>query len=439
MGGDGSAPRRRTAAEGVYCERAKDGERLSIGFRMDGREYRISLRIEVNRDNIRFAVRRRALVLDAIAKGAFTFSEFFPESRYAQEERARIKNIPTIKTLVEDYIEAGEVAETLSATTAEKNRSWAKTKILPKFGKLPADQVTTADLVKWIQAMNKTNLSPKSIRNVVSVLRAPLGQAATHGVIASNPFAPIELDKILKQPSIDPDEEIDPFNDSEVSAIIEAARNDRERFLWIFGFSTGMRTGELIALRWEHIDWKAGVIGVYQNRVKVKGRTVTKRPKTNKVRELPMRLLPESARHALLALKALNPARTGYVFTLEGGEPWIDDQQLRKGAWVPTLKAAGVRYRYPYQMRHTFASKLLEQGEPETLVAKLLGHSTVAMVRKHYGKWIDQDGGALRGNYAGYANSAPHFLRIPPTQNRTGMEDATVDEKEKALNNQGLS
>ena len=86
---------------------------------------------------------------------------------------------------------------------------------------------------------------------------------------------------------------------------------------------------------------------------------------------------------------------------------------MRKGSWQPTLLRAGVGYRIPYQTRHTFASKLLEQGEQELLVAKLLGHMTVEMVRKHYGRYIAQtDVIMLRGDYSKFGadlgQNTPH-------------------------------
>ncbi|MEQ6290949.1 hypothetical protein ACFPAG_10035 [Vogesella sp. GCM10023246] len=68
--------------------------------------------------------------------------------------------------------------------------------------------------------------------------------------------------------------------------------------------------------------------------------------------------------------------------------------------WTRILAETTVRYRNQYQTRHTFASMLLMAGEPELTVAKLLGHATVEMIRRHYGRYIKQpDGLILRGEY----------------------------------------
>jgi integrase len=70
---------------------------------------------------------------------------------------------------------------------------------------------------------------------------------------------------------------------------------------------------------------------------------------------------------------------------------------------MSALLRTGVRYRYLYQTRHTFASRLLAGGEQELLVAKLLGHATVETVRKSYGRYISQAGEiVLRGDYSSF-------------------------------------
>ena len=69
-------------------------------------------------------------------------------------------------------------------------------------------------------------------------------------------------------------------------------------------------------------------------------------------------------------------------------KPWIGDAQIRKTAWQPALKRAGVRYRYLYQTRHTFASTLLSSGENPIWVAAMMGHKDWTMIARVYGRWI---------------------------------------------------
>jgi integrase len=85
-----------------------------------------------------------------------------------------------------------------------------------------------------------------------------------------------------------------------------------------------------------------------------------------------------------------------YTFLQEGriffnpktDKPRETDAQIRKSAWIHVLKKAGVRYRNPYQTRHTYASMLLSAGENQWWVAEQMGHETTEMIMRHYGKWI---------------------------------------------------
>jgi integrase len=56
--------------------------------------------------------------------------------------------------------------------------------------------------------------------------------------------------------------------------------------------------------------------------------------------------------------------------------------------WVPAMKKAGVRYRRPYQTRHTYASMMLSAGEHPMWVAKQMGHSDWTMIARVYGRWM---------------------------------------------------
>lgn len=73
------------------------------------------------------------------------------------------------------------------------------------------------------------------------------------------------------------------------------------------------------------------------------------------------------------------------------GEPWETDAQIRKTLWEPLCKRAGVRYRNPYQVRHTFASSRLTDNANPWWLAGQLGHVDVQLVFKVYGKFIPQD------------------------------------------------
>ena len=67
---------------------------------------------------------------------------------------------------------------------------------------------------------------------------------------------------------------------------------------------------------------------------------------------------------------------------------WAGDQPIRKTLWQYALKRAGVRYRYPYQTRHPYASMMLSSGEHPMWVARQMGHKDWSMIIRRYGRWM---------------------------------------------------
>ena len=119
-------------------------------------------------------------------------------------------------------------------------------------------------------------------------------------------------------------------------------------------------------------------------------RKIVKEPKTAAGRREVV-LLP-------MALEALEGQKT-FTF-LEGQrifhnprtmKPWETDAQIRKTAWEHALKRAGIRYRNPYQTRHTYASLMLSAGESPLWVATQMGHRDWGLIRQRYGRWIPEE------------------------------------------------
>jgi integrase len=102
-----------------------------------------------------------------------------------------------------------------------------------------------------------------------------------------------------------------------------------------------------------------------------------------------VKLLPP-ALEALTAQKVHSFLAGGIVFFNPlHGKAWEGDQAIRNSAWAPAIKRSGVRYRNPYQTRHTYASMMLSAGESPIWVAQQMGHSDVTMIFRNYGRWIE--------------------------------------------------
>ena len=149
-----------------------------------------------------------------------------------------------------------------------------------------------------------------------------------------------------------------------------------------------MRTSELVALDWADVDFVRGVVMV--TRALTQHSKTAESTKTNAGRR-EVKLL-ERAMQALLEQKLFTWAKGEEVFQNPRLERrWEGDQPIRKTLWTGILQGAGVRYRNPYQTRHTYASMMLSAGEHPMWVAGQMGHSDWTMIARVYGRWMPSD------------------------------------------------
>jgi integrase len=178
--------------------------------------------------------------------------------------------------------------------------------------------------------------------------------------------------------------EPEPFNADEISRILQELKG-QERNLIQFAFYSGLRTSELITLRWQDVEFENNRIHV--NIAKVRGHFKCTKTKSGKRY---VTLEPQT-KEALLNQQSFTGNQNEVVFhDSRTNQPWKDDQAIRKTVWTPALKKAGIKYRNPYQTRHTFASMLLSRGEVPMFVAQQMGHKDWSMIIKVYGRWIPE-------------------------------------------------
>lgn len=361
----------RAATPGIRSESTAS---ILIDFYYRGVRCKERLKLAPTAANQKFAANLRSQILLDIGRGTFDYARYFPNSKRA----SLLARYPGAAITIADGLERWlrGMKSQIEHTTYHDyelaiDRVW-----VPKFGKLRLTELTRGLLKEWV---SERTCGLKRIRNLLLPLRGMYAQALDDELITVNPFVGWVARKV--EPPKE-DDDVDPFTQVEVRAIL-AACYGQIRNLFEFAFWTGLRTSELIALRWEDIDLKGGMLSVRRARVRQR----TKAPKTKAGRRTVQLLQP--ALNALLAQREHTQLRGQEVFlNPRTNEPWLHDGPIRKTAWKPALLAAGVRYRYPYQTRHTFASTLLSAGENPVWVASMMGHKDWAMILKVYGRWI---------------------------------------------------
>ncbi len=173
---------------------------------------------------------------------------------------------------------------------------------------------------------------------------------------------------------------VEPLSLAEVNQIIETVRADYRNYYTV-RFYSGMRTGEIDGLKWEHVDFERRIIAVRETLVSGQAE-YTKTDGSQ--RDIPM-LGPvyEALKAQSEATRKVSP----YVFCNGDGKP-LDHNNVTKRVWYPLLRHLGLKKRRPYQTRHTAATLLLAAGENPEWVARFLGHSSTEMLFKVYSRYI---------------------------------------------------
>lgn len=368
---------------GVTLRKMKDSTRLQIFFKWNGQQCRELIpEGPINKSSIQYAANLRGEIKRKIEDGAFKYADYFPDSPKAKEvevtEQVMQDLLAKQLATYEKQVANGQLSPATfrgyyKSITGERMRHWHGWKLR---------DVTPSALRDWIGEMDCTS---KAIRNMLIPLRSVFEDALNDGVIDFNPFDRIALAKLIRQNSKASDYVIAPFNQEERAAILAACRDD-ERPMFQFWFETGLRPGELQALEWQHVDFDNAVVHIVQNQVV----GVIKGPKTESGKRT-VDLSPEAI-DALKAQKPISFLRGKRIWLNQRTlQPWETDAQVRKTAWLPIMQRAGIEYRNPYQIRHTFASTRLTAGANPWYMADQLGHADVTMVFKTYGKFIRED------------------------------------------------
>lgn len=372
---------------GVTIRKHSNGETINITFTYKGVKCREPLsNLEVNNKNIKYAERTLGEIHNKIERGTFNYAEYFPRS-------ARLKIFgnaasgKTIKMYLDEYIDICETRNLSPSTIGgyKKCRS-----ALSSLHILPASELTPAALKLWIQNQ-KTTL--KTIRNQLSFLRSSLDEAVTDGVLQINPVSLVTASRYQSNKS---DAEssyiVDPLSPAEVSALLTSTGNKQWENLFRFAIQTGLRSSELCALRWRDIDFVEKTAHVQSASVSGVTKGTKTKAGTRKVE------LTEEAMIALNEQKPFSFMKDGCVFEdPKTNKPWASADAIRKKAWVPTLRKAGIRYRNPYQTRHTFATRLISRGVNLFWLAAQMGHKGPEMLFRHYGRYLKEyDGNTER-------------------------------------------
>jgi integrase len=300
----------------------------------------------------------------------------------------------TFVDAVAEFLRYVEQDRQLKPSTLRGYRSIMQAHLLPAFGERRLEQITSEDIEQWRAGLCAVD-GPRPRRgargsseagpDALSRLPRPLSNNSKnhimvllHGVFARackvwslpvNPVAAVERHPTRLSG------DIEVFSPEEVWALVRAAESEQDAALFLTAAFTGLRLGELIALRWRDIDFAGSLVRV-RSSWSVGALTT---PKSGKVRSVP--LAPEVAQAlAKLSQRELFAGEDDLVFAGAIGS-YLDDSALRR-RYKRALKRAGLRQLRFHDLRHTFGTRMIAKADIRR-VQEWMGHADIQTTMRY--------------------------------------------------------
>lgn len=294
----------------------------------------------------------------------------------------------TVRQLLERWVEHRRPSwEDRSPGQPDATLARIRNHITPHIGDLALDRLRPVDVDHLYGVWRTAGMGESTVRRMHAILHSALTQAVRWDLIVSNPADRIEAPKPRKARRQAPPDEV-------LVAIIAAAGPDMVCYLRLAAV-TGARRGQMVALRWGHIDLDAGTVTFTAALAKVKGGTAEKGTKTDvdyaialdpKTVEIVRAHRKRCVERALTAGAGLGD--DAYVFTRaetpDGSKPWHPDGANQRFNRIRD-KVPGAEKVTPHQFRHWMATSMFADGYDPVTVAGRGGWSSPALPMSVYG------------------------------------------------------
>lgn len=296
---------------------------------------------------------------------------------------------------------------TVKLSTYGSYEQYIRGHIIPQIGGLYLNTLGQQDMQEFFNERGKHGhqkgqggLSPKTLTNLRNMMHLAFDQAVKNGLISHNPIDGVRLPKAHRA-------EMRVLSRQEQERLILAAQQAPEpaAFGILFDLFTGLRIGELCALRWRDVDMHNRCFRVCATRNRLTNYddtiqastsvTTAESPKTSNSRRvvyLPDGLFQDLVRYKEIqdSIKAQYPDYDpeGYVFCQENGTPY--EPRTYQDLFQRCVRRAGIAPANFHSLRHTFATRSLEQGMDMVTLSRLLGHASPSITLDKYGHALSE-------------------------------------------------
>ena len=276
--------------------------------------------------------------------------------------------VPTIVELCEEVL--SEKEKILKQTSLRAYENIFKNRIKNYFKNMPINELKPLHVEKWYKTFNDRS----TLINAQAILKPAIEKAILREYIKQTPL-------ILSKPKFVSNYSLNPFTYEEILKLLDNCKiNWFKNFIGI-NFFTGMRTGELIGLKWSDVNFNNYTIEI--NRTITNGFIQT--PKTKSSQRV-IDMLPQC--EDFLREQRKITGLSEYIFLSPNLNKHFNGSMAFHFIWKNILNECGFKHRGIYQLRHSFASNMLSIGEDLLWVSSMLGHKSANITLEKYTKYM---------------------------------------------------
>ncbi len=316
------------------------------------------------------------------------------------------QEMPTVEEYLVDWLHT-HAKVNCKMSTYEGYEQIIRVQLIPTFGSRVLNTLKREDIARFISYWAEKGKSRSTIRNYLAPLKTVYSQAVGDGLVTINPV--IQASRTFKTQG-KRKHLVQPLTRDEASTLLSTGKDTYPGLypLLLCALRTGCRLGEVIGLQWGDVDFHGSCIEI--RRAIVRGRETT--PKNHKPRRVDMSqqlwdVLKEVKELRQLEAMAKGVSLPEWVFLSPMGFRW-DARNLRR-CWERCLESSGLRHVRFHDLRHTYASHLIDLDVHAKYIQEQLGHSSIQVTMDIYGHlfpnrnkgWVNRlDEGSFEANSA---------------------------------------
>jgi len=290
-------------------------------------------------------------------------------------------------TTVGEYLDGWlkrSVRGSVRKSTYDRDAYLVNNHLKPALGRVKLKKLAPAHIQAFYRDRLDAGLSASTVHKMHAILHKALARAVAWQMVPRNVSEAVEPPQPMTK-------EMHPLSPADARKLLNAAHGERFEALYVLAITTGMRQGELLALKWQDVDLEDAIISVRRTLTRTGGRYTLGEPKTKKSRrsirltEQAKEVLRQHLERQLWDIRMLGDNYTdqGLVFTTDTGAS-VNPSNVRQRSFTPLLRKAGLPHIRFHDLRHTCATLLLSKGTHPKFVQELLGHATIAITLDTY-------------------------------------------------------